>query len=164
VDATILRYAGGMTSSVHVPAPHLNAWKALLRAHVTAVGRIENKLVQSGNIPLVEYDVLLELNHSPEGRLRMADLAERVVLSRSGLTRLVDRLEKLGYLRREATVADRRGMEAVLTETGRTALKAAWPVYAEGITEFFARYLSKDEAAQLSELLNRVSSVVELRI
>jgi len=94
----------------------------------------------------------------------MADLAERVVLSRSGLTRLVDRLEKLGYLRREATVADRRGMEAVLTETGRTALKAAWPVYAEGITEFFARYLNKDEAAQLSDLLGRVSSVVELRI
>ena len=116
---------------IRIPTSHLGAWKALLRAHTTAVGRIETKLGGSGHIPLVEYDVLLELQNAPDGKLRMAELAERVVLSRSGLTRLVDRLEKQGYLQREATPLDRRGTQAVLTVAGRAALKAAWPVYAE---------------------------------
>lgn len=151
-----------MTSHARIPASQMSAWKALLRAHATAVGRIEAKLAASGNISLVEYDVLLELNYVPGGKLRMADLAQRVVLSRSGLTRLVDRLEKLGYLRREATITDRRGMEAVLTEAGRAALKAAWPIYAEGIRESFARYLREEEAQHLAELLGRVSEAAEL--
>lgn len=164
MDATTLRYTKNMTSHARIPTPQMSAWKALLRAHATTVGRIEAKLATSGNIPLVEYDVLLELNNAPEGKLRMADLAQRVVLSRSGLTRLVDRLEKLGYLRREATVTDRRGMQAVLTEAGRAALKAAWPMYAEGIREFFTRYLREEEAQQLAELLSRVSEAVELEV
>ena len=153
-----------MTSRPQLPAPQLNAWKALLRAHATAVGRIEANLVASGNIPLVEYDVLLELNNAIGGTLRMAELANRVVLSRSGLTRLVERLEKLGYLRREATLTDRRGTQAVLTEAGRAALKVAWPVYAEGIREAFARYLREDEAQQLAVWLGRISAAVEVEV
>ena len=149
-----------MASGISVP--HLNAWKALLRAHATAVGRIETKLVAGGHIPLVDYDVLLELNNAPEGKLRMAELAQRVVLSRSGLTRLVERLEKVGYLQRQAVAADRRGTQATLTEAGKAALRAAWPVYAEGIGEAFAKYLREEEAQQLAELLGRVGAAVEL--
>ncbi|WP_425147819.1 MarR family winged helix-turn-helix transcriptional regulator [Deinococcus sp.] len=160
VNATTSRYAWGMAPGISVP--QLNAWKALLRAHATAVGRIETKLATSGHIPLVEYDVLLELNNAPEGKLRMAELAQRVVLSRSGLTRLVERLEKLGYLQRQAVFGDRRGTQAALTEAGRAALKAAWPVYAKGIGEAFASYLREDDARQLAELLGRIGAGVEL--
>jgi len=141
-----------------VKQPHLDAWKGLLRAHATAITRIEARLAEAGSVPLTSYDVLLELSNAPGQRLRMAELAERVVLSRSGLTRLVERLEKEGYLTRESTKEDRRGTEAVLTDAGRQALRKAWPVYAEGIRAAFAVYLSDEEAAVLAAVLERVAS------
>jgi DNA-binding MarR family transcriptional regulator len=141
-----------------VPEPHLSAWKALLRSHAKAIGQIEEDLVKVGAVPLTSYDVLLELSSTPNYRLRMADLAERVVLSRSGLTRLVERLEREGYLLRENTPQDRRGVEAVLTEEGLAALKAAWPVYAKGINSYFAQFLSNEEAGQLEALLGRIAA------
>ncbi|WP_027482958.1 MarR family winged helix-turn-helix transcriptional regulator [Deinococcus pimensis] len=147
-----------MTPRTPLPPAHLDAWKALLRTHATTVGRIEARLTATEHIPLVEYDVLLELHNAPEGNLRMNDLARRVLLSRSGLTRLVDRLERLGYLQRHTNPIDRRGTHATLTPAGRAALKAAWPVYAQGIQDAFARHLQPDEARHLTDLLNRVSA------
>jgi DNA-binding MarR family transcriptional regulator len=136
----------------------LLAWRALLRAHAAAVGRIERDLAASEpDLPLTWYDVLVALVGAPERRLRLRELAEAVLLSRSGLTRLVDRLEAAGLLRREPDPTDRRGAFAVLTEAGYAALRRTWPRYARGIQEHFGRHLGEEEAAVLARALERVA-------
>jgi len=89
---------------------HLAAWRAFLKAHATVVDRINHDLVAKQRLPLSSYDVLIELYEAPDRRLRMHELAQRVVLSRSGLTRLVDRLEAEGLLTRDRSGTDRRGV------------------------------------------------------
>ncbi len=132
------------------------AWRSLLTAHAIVVEKIERGLLEAGLPPLGWYDVLLELHAAPGCRLRMHELARAVVLSRSGLTRLVDRLEGAGLLRREPCPDDRRGAYAVLTLEGEATLRRTWPVYARGIAAHFARHLSDDEARTLAEALGRV--------
>lgn len=102
------------------------------------------------------YDVLVELVDAPEQRLRMSELADRVVLSRSTLTHLVERLEAAGLLTRERCGTDRRGAYAVLTEQGRAALRQAWPVYANGIQTYFVQQLQPMELQLLDQGLGRV--------
>ena len=132
------------------------AWRALITAQAAAVERIERGLSEAGLPPLGWYDVLLELSAAPGRRLRMHELASAVVLSRSGLTRLVDRLEKAGLLRREPHPEDRRGSFAVLTEEGARMREKMWPVYAKGIAEHFGAHLSDEEAEVLTLALGRV--------
>lgn len=136
------------------------AWRAFLRAHAAAVGRIERALAASEpELPLTWYDVLAALVGAPGRRLRLRELAHEVLLSRSGLTRLVDRLEAAGLLRREPDPTDRRGAFAVLTDDGYEALRRTWPLYARGIQEQFARHLEGDEARILARALQRVADV-----
>ena len=138
------------------------AWRAFLRAHAAAVGRIERDLAASEpELPLTWYDVLVALVGAPERRLRLRELAHEVLLSRSGLTRLVDRLEAAGLLRREPDPSDRRGAFAVLTDEGYEALRRTWPIYARGIQEHFARYLEGDEAAVLARAFERIWSAAD---
>ena len=132
------------------------AWRALITAHAVAVEKIERALVEAGLPPLGWYDVLLELRAAPGGRLRMHELARAVVLSRSGLTRLVDRLERAGLLRREPDPQDRRGSFAAITDAGVEMLRRMWPVYAKGIAEHFGKHVSDEEARTLTEALSRV--------
>ncbi len=132
------------------------AWRALITANATVVEKIERALLEAGLPPLGWYDVLLELSAAPGCRLRMHELARAVVLSRSGLTRLVDRLERAGLLRREPDPSDRRGSFAVLMDEGRDMLRRMWPIYAAGIAEHFGGHLSDDEAHALTEALSRV--------
>ena len=132
------------------------AWRALITAHATVVEKIERALLEAELPPLGWYDVLLELSVAPDCRLRMHELARAVVLSRSGLTRLVDRLENAGLLRREPDPSDRRGAFAVLTDEGRDMLRQMWPVYAGGIAEDFGRHISDEEAHVLTEALSRI--------
>jgi len=135
---------------------HLTAWRAFLKAHATIIDRIDHDLAAAQRPPLSSYDVLIELYEAPEHRLRMHELAERVVLSRSGLTRLVDRLEAEGLLIRDRSATDRRGAYAVITEQGIEALRQTWPVYARGITEYFARWLTVEEAQLLKSVFVRI--------
>ena len=135
---------------------HLSAWRAFITSHARLIDLIDRELAAADQVPLHWYDVLIELLEAPDHQLRMHELAQRVVLSRSGLTRLVDRLEDEGLLRRQSDPADRRGFFATLTEKGRDAVRKAWPVYARGITEHFARHLTADEARVLAELFNRI--------
>ena len=86
----------------------------------------------------------------------MHELAQRVVLSRSGLTRLVDRLEAEGFLTRDRCKTDRRGAYAVITEQGIAALRRAWPIYAKGISQYFAQWLTLEEAQVLGSALERI--------
>src|SRR3989440_4679234 len=135
---------------------HLAAWRAFLKAHATIIDRIDRDLATAHRPPLSSYDVLIELYEAPEHRLRMHELAERVVLSRSGLTRLVDRLETEGLLTRDRCGTDRRGAYAVITEQGIAALRRAWPIYARGISQYFAQWLTPEEAQLLESALGRI--------
>jgi DNA-binding MarR family transcriptional regulator len=139
----------------HLSDQHLAAWRTILKAHATIINRIDHDLAAAKLPPLSTYDVLIELYEAPEHRLRMHELAERVVLSRSGLTRLVDRLEAEGLLMRDRSGTDRRGAYAVITEQGIAALRRMWPVYAGGIAKYFAQWLTVDEAQLLEEAMGR---------
>jgi DNA-binding MarR family transcriptional regulator len=136
----------------------LEAWRTFLTAHAATVGRVEEEMTQAGGVPLVDYDVLVALEHAPEHRLRLRDLQQRVLLTRSGITRLVDRLESTGLLRRERVGPDRRAVYAVLTDEGQAAIRCTWPIYARGIRQHFARYLSPEHLPILTEELRRIAS------
>jgi DNA-binding MarR family transcriptional regulator len=131
------------------------AWGALLRSHAYFVERIERKVSAQGGLSLEAYDVLLMLSYAPGGRLRMGELYEAVTLSRSGLTRLVDRLEKEGWVTREVCPHDRRSFEAILTPAGEAARAKCWPFYAQAIAEEFGHFWSEEEAHTLAALLER---------
>lgn len=135
----------------------LSAWRLFLTLHRRLVDAIDHDLQQAGRLPLNSYDVLIELQEAPNHRLRMADIANRVVLSRSGLTRLVDRLESEGYLARDAVGEDRRGTYAVITEQGIHALREAWPIYARGIQQYFAQALTAAETETMATLLQKIA-------
>ena len=132
------------------------AWRTFITAYALVIERIERELAEAGLPPLGWYDVLLELSRASERRLRMHELARAVVLSRSGLTRLVDRLERAGLLRREPDPADRRGSFAVLTDEGAAMREQMWPVYAQGIAEHFGKHLTEYEIEVLTGALKRV--------
>ncbi len=136
---------------------HLAAWRAFLTAHAAVIHNIEEDLAHAQRVPLGSYDVLLTLSEASDHRLRMYEIAERVVLSRSGLTRLVDRLEKEGLLYRARCGEDRRGAYAVLSDKGLEALRQAWPIYAHGIQKNFASLLSDEEARVLTQVFERVN-------
>ena len=139
------------------------AWRALITANALVLEKIERALAGAGLPPLGWYDVLLELSAAPGGRLRMHELAHAVVLSRSGLTRLVDRLEGAGLLRREPDPADRRGSYAAITEEGGATLRRMWPVYAAGIAEHFGRHLTDEETRVIASALGRVADAARPR-
>lgn len=134
----------------------LTAWRTFITAHATVIDLIEHELAETEQLPLSSYDVLLALVEAPNRRLRMYELAHAVVLSRSGLTRLVDRLEQEGLLRRDRNGPDRRATYAVLTLKGFRAFRRAWPIYAQGIARHFARYLTDEEHYMLTKALTRV--------
>jgi DNA-binding MarR family transcriptional regulator len=140
-----------------VEQPHLDAWRALLNAHATMIRRIEEALAEAGLPPLAWYDVLWPVYETPGRRLRMRDLAERVVtISRSGLTRLVDRIVAAGMLERQPAPGDRRGTEVVITARGVDLLKEMWPVYAGVVNAHFADPLPASRADALRDALRRV--------
>jgi DNA-binding MarR family transcriptional regulator len=151
---TTLRYTAGMDRELE--PSRLVAWRSFLIAHAALIRQIEHELQEAGVVPLSWYDVLFALYEAPGQRLRMNELASAIVLSRSGLTRLVDRLEAEELLRRERTADDRRGAFAVLTEKGVEAMRRAWPVYARGIDEHFARFLGEEEARLLTKIFKRM--------
>lgn len=132
------------------------AWGAVLRVHAALVPRMDRLLQQQVGLPLRWYDVLLELSAAPGKRLTMGELAERVVLSRTRVSRVVDELAGAGLVRRDANDTDRRSAYAVLTEQGQGAFTAAAPVYRKAITGLFAAALSDDELATVRDALGRV--------
>lgn len=133
-----------------------SVWALFLTAHAVLVDAIERRLAQAGLPQLGWYDLLWALERSPGQRLRMSELAEKVVLSRSNLTRMVDRLEEAGLVSRERSEDDRRGAYAVLTEAGREMRRRMWPVYEAGIRQLFEGRLNDAEAGTLSAVLRRL--------
>jgi DNA-binding MarR family transcriptional regulator len=149
--------------SPRVPEPHLSAWRAMLNAHASVVARVEEALAEADLPPLAWYDVLWALRRAPGGRIRMADLAGSLTLSRGGLTKLADRLEATELLRRERVEDDGRGLYAVLTPAGERMLRLMWPVYARALRDTFVDAMSADEAAVIAEGLGRANRAAAMR-
>jgi DNA-binding MarR family transcriptional regulator len=133
-----------------------DTWGALLQVHAALVPRLDRLLRQRAALPLGWYDALLELQAAPDRQLTMTQLAERVVLSRTRVSRVVDELVREGYVRREANASDARSAFAVLTDTGLDKFRQAAPVYLESIKEEFAGGLTERELRTLLDALTRV--------
>src|SRR5438067_12944467 len=136
--------------------PAVDAWRGLLVAHSRLVPAVEADLRAAGQVPLSWYDVLLELNGAPDRRLRMSELGQRVVLSRTRVSRIVDELAAAGLAERQPDQADGRSSFAVLTTAGRDALRRAWPVYREAIRRHLAAGLTLPQCRELAALLDQV--------
>jgi DNA-binding MarR family transcriptional regulator len=134
----------------------LSTWRTFLRAHAQVTRRLEHDLLAEHDLPLASYDVLVQLSEAPGDSLRMTQLAERVLISRSGLTRLVDRLVRDGLVERQACPSDARGTLAALTPAGRTKLAAAWPTHLRGVVDTVIGRLSSEEMVILGALLSRL--------
>jgi DNA-binding MarR family transcriptional regulator len=117
--------------------PRLGAWRSFIHAHARLLRRLDEELQAEHGLSLAEYDALLQLVNAPGRRLRMSVLAERVLLSRSGITRLVDRLVASGMVERSACVTDARGAEAALTDRGHALLRAASRTHLDGVQRYF---------------------------
>jgi DNA-binding MarR family transcriptional regulator len=128
----------------------------MLRAHAALTRALDAELTREHDLPLSSYEVLLFLNDSDEGRMRMSELAESVLLSRSGLTRLVDRLERQGLLRRERCASDARGLFAEITDEGRAAFAEARKTHLEGVRRLFLDHFSRDELRTLGAFWEKV--------
>jgi len=134
----------------------LEIWRLFLNTHAKIIRQIDKELADANQIPLNWYDVLIELYEAPEKKLRMSDIADRVLLTRSGLTRLVDKLEKTGYLIREIDPEDRRGFYAVITDDGVNAMREAWKVYSRTIEDFFGQHLNPDAMPMLKTMFSNM--------
>jgi DNA-binding MarR family transcriptional regulator len=135
----------------------LAAWRAFLRAHSTMLRRISRDLDEADLPPLAWYDVLGALRDAPDQRLRQVELAERVLLSTSGLSRLLDRIEKKNLARRTSCDTDRRSFYIQLTDEGADMLEEMWPVYVRGIADDFLPALGSNpcEIRQTLESIGR---------
>jgi DNA-binding MarR family transcriptional regulator len=136
-----------------VSEDELSAWRYFIKSHAKIIESIEQDLAEQKRVPLTTYDVLIALFESPERKLRLGDLNKKVILSKSGLTRMLDRLEKEGLLQREKSAEDRRGAYAILTEAGESELRRAWPVYAKGIKKYFAMPIPEEDRQTLQKIL-----------
>lgn len=134
----------------------LVAWRGFLRTHTQLLRQLEQDLQSNRKIALGSYDVLVQLAEAPGNRLRMSELAEAVLLSRSGLTRLVDRMQRAGLVSREPDPDDARGLYTVLTEHGRDALRDAASVHLAGISRLVFDRISEAELRQLLRLMRKL--------
>lgn len=139
----------------------LALWEAFLTTHAAVVRRLADELERQRDLPLSWYEVLLYLNRAPERRMRMGELSGSLLLTPSGLTRLIDRMEAAGLVRRDRCPSDRRGAYAALTPAGRARLEDAAPVHLRGIDRHFARHLGDRDVAVLERALRKVREALE---
>jgi DNA-binding MarR family transcriptional regulator len=144
------------STGIRLSPTELRAWGGFLRTHAALIRQLDAELEAEHGLSLTSYDVLVQLESVPDRRLRMRDLADAVLLSRSGLTRLVDRLVREGMIEREACGEDARGSFAVLTERGLRTLHAARPTHLAGVRRLFVARVADDELARLGDVWERV--------
>ena len=134
----------------------LNAWRGMLRVHSGLVNRLDAELEREHGLPLTSYEVLLKLAEAPEHSLRMGQLADHLFLSRSGLTRLIDRLVKAGLVERTRCGSDRRGSYAKLTTAGLQRFEEARPTHLNGVREHFLAKLGPDDLDELAAIWSKL--------
>ena len=142
--------------NVSIDQKGIEAWRAFLEAHAAGIQALERGMAQEQGRPLTWYDILVHLDRAPQGRLRMQALAECLLLSRSGVTRLVDRMEQAGLVRRESCPDDRRGCYAIITQDGRLAVRRAMPAHLRGIQRHFLHHLNDRDIGALQLALAKV--------
>ena len=140
-----------------VPSAGLGAWRAFLEAHARVSEVLARELRETEGLPLTWYDVLVQLSEAEEHELRMQELADAVLLSKSGLTRLVDRMEEAGLVHRRRCPDDRRGTLARMTDAGYERLRQTAPTHLQGVREHFVDVLTDEEADVLHRALNRIA-------
>jgi len=146
-----------MTQQISHHDPRLAAWRTFLRAHARVVRELERELQTEEQLALTDYDVLVQLATAGERRLRMSELADALLLSRSGATRLIDRLVTEGLVERVSCESDRRGQWASLTSAGYERLRRASPTHLRGVATHFLDRLSAEDLAALERMLAPVS-------
>lgn len=150
-----------MTDEEFALAPdHEKAWRAYLRSHALLVRRLDADLRAEG-LTLALYDALVQLSEAPDRQLYMKDLAHALVYSTSGVTRVVDGLERSGYVQRRTDPNNRRATLVALTATGMSVLERAWPIHARGVDEHFAAQMSASQAATLARVFRGISADLE---
>ena len=146
-------------SNANLSRRELNAWRGMLGTQSALIARLDDELEREHGLPLTSYEVLLHLNEEPGHSLRMGELAERLFLSRSGLTRLIDRLAKAGLVEREVCESDRRGYYAALTPEGEQRFAEARPTHLRGVREHFLSKLEPEDLDALARAWERVGVV-----
>ncbi len=141
---------------LHSSSPELRAWRALMTVHGRVTPLLDQQLRSETDLDLTSYDALLHTYEAGTDGVRMADLADLVVLSKSGLTTVVDRLEERGFVRRIPDPVDRRATRITVTDEGVDAFREAAAVHLSGITEHFARFMTPEEAGEVAGILERV--------
>jgi DNA-binding MarR family transcriptional regulator len=145
-----------MTSQVLTGQASLEVFVALLRSHAATTRRLNAQLLADHGLTINDYEVLLRLSRSPDRRMRRVDLAGEVLLTASGVTRLLDGLERCGYVERGTCDSDRRVVYAVLTDEGAAKLFAAGKSHRAQIDELLTARLDGDELEALASLLQRL--------
>jgi DNA-binding MarR family transcriptional regulator len=133
----------------------LAAWRGMLEVYARVTRQLDAQLRAEHGLSASAYEVLMFLADAPENRMRMSDIAERVLLSRSGCTRLVDRLVELGYVTRCAAGTDGRGLYAELTDPGREKITVARATHREGVRRFFLGHLTTTDQIALGDIWTR---------
>lgn len=144
-------------TAVHLDAQELRAWRGMLRTYATLTKALDAELEAAHELPLTSYEVLMFVADADEGRMRMNDLARSILLSRSGLTRLVDRLERDGLLCRTSCPSDARGAFACITPKGRDLLEAARTTHLAGVRNHFLEHFTSAELELLGGFWARVA-------
>jgi DNA-binding MarR family transcriptional regulator len=139
--------------ATELKSAEMRAWTAFLNAQASLLRQLEAELIEKEDMTLAEFDVLIQLGMAPDRRLRMTELSEKVRLSHSGVTRLVDRLAEAGLVQRTRCDSDRRGTFATLTAAGKARLRRAQPVHLRGVREHFGKRLTTAQLAAVAEAL-----------
>jgi DNA-binding MarR family transcriptional regulator len=146
------------SAAARLSSTELAAWRGFRRAHALLMRELDCELEEAHGLPLVSYDVLVALEEAPDHRMRMRELADAVLLSRSGLTRLVDRLVGEGLIKRSTCSADARGAYAVLTPKGKRTLQTARPQHLDAVRRRFLAHFEHDELVQLTGAWERLNT------
>lgn len=157
-DSPTMQAAEARSATQPLSEAALSAWKGFLRAHSRLVPALDEELRERHGFSLGDFDVLVQLEGAPGSRLRMCDLAEAVVLTPSGLSRRVDRLERAELVTRERAADDARSIEARLTPAGRRLLARLRTTHRAGVEEHFADRFSDAELERLAELMGRLTN------
>ncbi len=131
-------------------------WRSFLEAHSSVMKYLERQMQEQHGLPLSWWDVLQQLADGPGGRLRMGELADSVLLTRSGITRLVDRMIEAGLVIRETCPGDRRGYYAAITQKGRETIENVGPDHSTNAWEVFLGHIAEEEAEMMGNVFNRV--------
>jgi DNA-binding MarR family transcriptional regulator len=136
-------------------------WKLFLTAHTRLVDRVEQDFKQAELPPFEWYDVLIALKQAPNQQLRLSELAEQLLVNRTNVTRLADRLENAGLIQRKVCKDDRRGAFAVLTKAGLEMQQKMWTVYSQSIGQYFGRHLTQKDTVAFTKALNSMLTALD---